>query len=47
LKGKNLMPPFAHLPDADIAAALSYERASWGNKGGAVTAAQVKAQRGK
>jgi cytochrome c oxidase subunit 2 len=47
LKGKNLMPPFAHLSDADIAAALTYERTSWGNKGGAVTAAQVQAQRGK
>lgn len=45
LKGKNLMPPFAHLSDEDIAAALTYERTSWGNKGGAVTAAQVKAQR--
>jgi cytochrome c oxidase subunit 2 len=47
LKGKNLMPPFAQLSDADLAAAISYERTSWGNKGGAVTAAQVKAQRGK
>ncbi|MGQ0585839.1 MAG: cytochrome c oxidase subunit II [Gammaproteobacteria bacterium] len=47
LKGKNLMPPFAHLSDADIAAALTYERTSWGNKGGLVTADQVKAQRGK
>lgn len=47
LKGKNLMPPFAHLSDADLAAAISYERTSWGNKGGAVTPEQVKAQRGK
>jgi cytochrome c oxidase subunit II len=47
LKGKNLMPPFAHLSDADLAAAITYERTSWGNKGGAVTADQVKAQRGK
>ena len=47
LKGKNMMPPFAHLSDADIAAALTYERTSWGNKGGPVTAEQVKAQRGK
>ena len=47
LKGKNLMPPFAHLSDADLAAALTYERTHWGNKGGAVTAAQVAAQRGK
>jgi cytochrome c oxidase subunit II len=47
LKGKGMMPPFAHLSDADIAAALTYERTSWGNKGGAVTAEQVQAQRGK
>ena len=47
LKGKNLMPPFGHLSDEDIAAALTHERTSWGNTGGAVTAAQVKAQRGK
>jgi cytochrome c oxidase subunit II len=47
LKGKNLMPPFAHLSDADLAAAITYERTSWGNKGGKVTADQVKAQRGK
>ena len=47
LKGKNLMPPFAHLSDADLAAAITYERTSWGNNGGAVTAAQVAAQRGK
>jgi len=47
LKGKNLMPPFAHLSDADLAAAISYERTSWGNKGGAVAAEQVKAQRAK
>jgi cytochrome c oxidase subunit II len=47
LKGRNLMPPFAHLSDADIAAVLTYERTSWGNTGGPVTAEQVKAQRGK
>ena len=47
LKGKNLMPPFAHLSDADLAAAISHERTSWGNTGGPVTAEQVKAQRGK
>lgn len=45
LKGKNLMPGFAHLPDADLAAVISYERQSWGNKGGAVQPAQVAAQR--
>ncbi|HUR42379.1 MAG TPA: cytochrome c oxidase subunit II [Verrucomicrobiae bacterium] len=47
LKGKNLMPPFARLSDADIAAAVTHERTSWGNQGGAVTAEQVRAQRGK
>jgi cytochrome c oxidase subunit II len=47
LKGKNLMPPFAHLSDADLAAAISYERTSWGNSGGPVTVEQVKAQRAK
>jgi cytochrome c oxidase subunit 2 len=47
LKGKNAMPPFAHLSDADIAAVLTYERTSWGNKAGAVKPAQVAAQRGK
>jgi cytochrome c oxidase subunit II len=47
LKGKNLMPPFAHLSDEDLAAAITYERTSWGNKGGKVTADQVKSQRGK
>jgi cytochrome c oxidase subunit II len=45
LNGKNLMPPFKHLSDADLAAAITYERTSWGNKGGPVTADQVKAQR--
>jgi cytochrome c oxidase subunit II len=47
LKGKNLMPPFQHLSDADLAAVISYERTSWGNKGGPVSAEQVRAQRGK
>jgi cytochrome c oxidase subunit 2 len=47
LKGKNAMPPFAGLNDAELAAVISYERTSWGNKGGAVTADQVKSQRGK
>jgi cytochrome c oxidase subunit 2 len=47
LKGKNLMPPFDKLSDAEVAAVITYERTSWGNKGGAVTADQVKAQRGK
>ena len=47
LKGRNLMPPFVHLSDEDLAAAITYERQSWGNKGGAVQPAQVAAQRGK
>lgn len=45
LKGKNLMPAFAQLSDADIAAAITYERLSWGNKGSVVQPAQVAAQR--
>ncbi len=45
LKGKNLMPPFNYLSNENLAAVISYERTSWGNKGGAVTAAQVAAAR--
>lgn len=45
LKGKAMMPPLPHLSDADIAAALSYVRSSWGNTGSAVTPDQVKALR--
>jgi len=41
-----VMPPFAGtLKDADIAAILDYERASWGNHGKAATAEQVAAER--
>jgi mono/diheme cytochrome c family protein len=41
-----MMPPFAGMmTDAEIAAVITYERTTWGNKGGAVTAAQVKARR--
>jgi cytochrome c oxidase subunit II len=47
LKGKNLMPGFAHLSDADLAAALTYQRNSWGNAAGEIQPAQVAAQRGK
>ncbi|HUS25540.1 MAG TPA: cytochrome c oxidase subunit II [Candidatus Binatia bacterium] len=47
LKGKNLMPSFAHLSDDDLAASVTYERQSWGNKGGAVQPSAVRAQRGK
>jgi mono/diheme cytochrome c family protein len=35
----------AALPDDDLAAVLTYIRQSWGNKGSAVTAEQVKAVR--
>lgn len=45
LKGKGLMPPFHYLSDADLAAVITYQRTSWGNTGGAVTAAQVAAAR--
>jgi cytochrome c oxidase subunit 2 len=45
INGKNLMPPFKQLSDEDIAAVVSYERTSWGNKGGAVTVAAVATAR--
>lgn len=45
INGKNLMPPFKQLSDEDVAAVVSYERTSWGNKGGAVTVAAVAAAR--
>lgn len=45
LKGKGLMPPFGSLSDADLAAVLSYQRGSWGNKGSLVQAADVAAAR--
>ena len=45
INGKNLMPPFKQLSDADIAAVVSYERESWGNKGGIVQASAVAAAR--
>jgi cytochrome c oxidase cbb3-type subunit II len=42
------MPPFAaRLNDAEIAAIIDYERASWGNHGRSATAAQVAAERAK
>ena len=40
-----LMTPFKQLSDADIAAVVTYERLSWGNKGGAVKVADVAAAR--
>ncbi|MBO9541830.1 cytochrome c [bacterium] len=48
VKGKQYngaMPPFSQLTDEDIAAVVTYERTTWGNKGGAVSPDQVKALR--
>ena len=45
IQGKGLMPAFGSLSDADIAAAVSYERNSWGNSSGLVQAADVAAAR--
>ena len=39
------MPPFAQLPDNDIAAIIDHERTSWGNHAPTVTPAQVKSAR--
>jgi cytochrome c oxidase subunit 2 len=47
LKGKNMMPPFAQLSDADIAAVVTYTHNAWGHSGPTVQADQVKALRGK
>lgn len=44
LNGKSSMPPFkGQLDNAQIAAAVTYIRESWGNHAGPVTAAQVAA----
>jgi mono/diheme cytochrome c family protein len=40
-----VMAPWGQFSDEDIAATLTYERASWGNTGTAVTAAEVAAVR--
>jgi mono/diheme cytochrome c family protein len=46
LKGKGAMPAFERqLSDAQIAAALTYVRRSWGNRASPVTAADVAAAR--
>ena len=45
LNGKGLMPPFKNLKDEEVAAVLSYERQSWGNKGSLVQPADVAALR--
>src|SRR5690242_18319921 len=39
------MPPWQQLSDAELAAVISYARTTWGNSGGAVTAADVAAVR--
>ncbi len=39
------MPAFGNLPDAEIAAVLTYIRSDWGNKATPITAATVAAQR--
>ena len=39
------MPGFAHLSDENLAAIINHERASWGNDGPTVTAADVQAVR--
>ena len=45
LKGRSSMPPFrGQLDDGQIAAAITYIRASFGNHAGPVTAAQVAVQ---
>jgi mono/diheme cytochrome c family protein len=42
------MPPFSHvMNDADIAAVLSYVRASWGNDAPAVSALEVQQYRAR
>jgi cytochrome c oxidase subunit 2 len=47
LKGRpgTAMAPFAQLSDTELAALISYERSSWGNKSGIVQPAEVKARR--
>ncbi|MDP3774640.1 MAG: hypothetical protein Q8Q85_10280, partial [Gemmatimonadales bacterium] len=39
------MPPWKQLGDAELAAVLSYVRASWGNTAGPVTAEDVARER--
>jgi nitrite reductase (NO-forming) len=41
----SVMPPMSQLNDDEVANILTYALNSWGNKGGTVTAAQVKAVR--
>ena len=42
-----MAPPFAKRPDADAAAVLSYVRQTYGKDAGAITPAEVKAERSK
>ena len=39
------MQPFRQLGNADLAAVITYERNSWGNKAGEVQPAEVQARR--
>ncbi len=43
----NVMPPFAHLSDEQVADVLTYVRNSFGNKSSAITPQEVKKQRNK
>lgn len=45
LNGKNMMPPFKHLSDVEVAAVVTYQRNSWGNSSGVVQPAAVAAAR--
>src|SRR5581483_2303618 len=42
---RGVMPPWQSLSDEDIASVLTYVRGAWGNRGDAVTAAEVSAVR--
>lgn len=44
-RSANTMPPHSHLSDNDIAALLSYIRANFDNKSGAITPEEVKKER--
>ena len=47
LKGKNAMPAWGALSDVELAAAISYERTSWGNQADIVMPAEIRAARQK
>ena len=44
-KANTAMQSFKQLGNADLAAVITYERNSWGNKGGEVQPAEVAARR--